>query len=76
MSDLRDPGSQFIYQVWLVAGQQPQSAGVFRPVAGRTIIVPVAADFARYRAVAISVERGPSGSSGGPTTQPILVGTI
>ncbi len=75
VSDLGDPGAEFVYQLWLIAGQEPQSAGVFRPVLGRPIIVPVAADFGRYQAVAISVERGPSGSPR-PTTKPILVGTI
>lgn len=75
VSDLGDPGSEFVYQLWLVAGQQPESAGVFRPVPGRPIIVPVAADFGRYQAVAISVERGPSGSPR-PTTTPILAASI
>ncbi len=75
VSDLGDPGAEFVYQLWLVAGTEPQSAGVFRPVPGQPIIVPVAADFARYQLVAISVERGPSGAAK-PTTKPILVGTI
>ncbi len=75
VSDLRDPGADFVYQLWLVAGQTPESAGVFRPVAGRPIIMPVQADFARYQAVAISVERGPSGAPK-PSAAPILVATI
>ncbi len=75
VSDLGDPGAEFVYQLWLVAGTEPQSAGVFRPVPGQPIIVPVAADFARYQLVAISVERGPSGAPK-PTTKPILAGTI
>lgn len=76
VSDLRDPGAGFVYQLWLVAGQEPQSAGVFRPIPGQPIVVPVNADFRRYQAVAISVERGPQGSAAGPTTVPILSGTI
>ncbi len=75
VSDLGDPGAEFVYQLWLVAGQEPQSAGVFRPIRGQPIIVPVAADFGRYQAVAISVERGPSGAPK-PTTKPILVGSL
>lgn len=75
VSDLRDPGKEFVYQLWLIAGNQPQSAGIFRPVPGRPIIVPVAADFRRYQAVAISVERAPAGAPQ-PTTTPILVATI
>ncbi len=76
VTDLRDPGTSFVYQLWLVAGQEPQSAGVFRPIPGQPIVIPVNADFRRYQAVAISVEHGPQGSSAGPTTEPILVGTI
>jgi hypothetical protein len=36
----------------------------------------VNADFRRYQAIAISVERGPQGSAAGPTTVPILNGAI
>jgi hypothetical protein len=75
VTDLRDPGAAFVYQLWLVAGQQPESAGVFRPAPGRAIIVPVAADFIRYQVVAISVERAPLGARR-PTTTPILAGAI
>ncbi len=75
VSDLRDPGAEFVYQLWLVAGQEPQSVGVFRPVPGRPIIVPVAADFSRYQVVAISVERGPQGASR-PTSPPILAASL
>lgn len=76
VSDLRDPGASFVYQLWLVAGQEPQSAGVFRPIPGQPIVIPVNADFRRYQTVAISVESGPQGSSAGPTSIPILSGTI
>jgi len=76
VSDLRDPGASFVYQLWLVAGQEPESAGVFRPIPGQPIVIPVNADFRRYQAVAISVEQGPQGSTAGPTTVPILSGTI
>lgn len=76
VTDLQDPGAGFVYELWLVAGKQPQAAGVFRPVPGQPILVPVTADFSRYQAVAISVEHGPAGSPGGPTTTPILLATI
>jgi len=76
VTDLRDPGGRFVYQVWLVAGQEPHSAGVFRPIPGQPVVVPVTAEFRRYQAVAISVEEGPRGSSAGPTTAPILTATI
>lgn len=76
VTDLRDPGARFVYQVWLFAGQEPKSAGVFRPIAGQPLVVPVNADFRRYQAVAISVEQGPTGSPAGPTSVPVLAGTI
>lgn len=75
VTDLRDPGDEFVYQLWLVAGTEPRSAGVFRPIPGRPIILPVAADFTRFQAVAISVERAPNGALQ-PTRAPILSGTI
>lgn len=75
VSDLGDPGRGFVYQLWLVTGTQPESAGVFLPVPGRPLVLPVAADFARYQAVAISIERAPSGAPQ-PTSTPILVGKI
>jgi anti-sigma-K factor RskA/putative zinc finger protein len=73
--DLHDPGTDLVYQVWLVAGTGPQNAGVFRTIPDRPIFVLVTADFSRYQAVAISVERGPTGAQR-PTTQPILVGKL
>lgn len=75
-TDLRDPGARFVYQLWLMAGQEPESMGVFRPAAGQAIVIPVNVDFRRYQAVAISVEQGPQGSAAGPTSAPILVATI
>lgn len=75
VSDLPDPGANRVYQVWLIAGQQPESAGVFRPILGRPVIIPLSADFLRYKLVAISVEPGPQGSPQ-PTTTPVLSSTI
>lgn len=71
VTDLRDLDRDLVYQLWLVAGTQPESAGVFRPEQDRPVIVPVSADFRRYQAVAISVERAPLGASR-PTAAPIL----
>lgn len=72
---LGDPGRGLVYQLWLVVRQKPESAGVFRPAPGRLTIVPVAADFDRYDAVAITVERAPRGAPR-PTTTPILAGAL
>jgi len=75
VSGLRDPGREFVYQLWLVAGTKPTSAGVFRPAPDQPVIVTVGPDLNRYNAVAISVERGPSGALS-PTSAPVLVGAI
>ena len=75
VGDLGDPGAEFVYQLWLITGQTPESAGIFRPVAGRSIIVPVQADFVRYQAIAISVERAPTGAPA-PSAAPILLATL
>jgi anti-sigma-K factor RskA len=75
VTDLQDPGQEMVYQLWLIAGQVPESVGVFRPVAGQPIVIPVRADFSRYQAVAISVERGPSGAAR-PTSAPILLASL
>lgn len=72
---LRDPGPDLVYQLWLVAGTRPQSAGVFHPAPGAPVIVAVGADFPRYQAVAISVEHGPRGAAR-PSAAPILVGRL
>jgi anti-sigma-K factor RskA len=75
VSDLRDPGQGKVYQLWLIAGQTPESVTVFRVAPGRPIILPVAADFVRYQVVAITVEPGPNGSPA-PTSTPILAASL
>lgn len=72
---LQDLGPDLVYQVWLVAGTAPQSAGVFRSAPGAPVIVAVGAGFPRYQAVAISIEHGPRGAAR-PSAAPILVGRL
>ncbi len=75
-ANLDDPGEGFVYQLWLIAGQEPEGAGVFRSAPDRRpLMVPVAADFTRYSVIAITIERGPLGARR-PTTPPILVGKL
>lgn len=75
-ANLDDPGQGFVYQLWLIAGQEPESAGVFRWTPDRRpLIVSLTADFTRYGVIAITRERGPLGA-GRPTTPPILVGRL
>lgn len=64
------------YQLWLIDGGAPQSAGIFRVDAQGTATIPlqVRKSLDQYKAVAISVE--PAGGSPAPTTNPILVTTL
>jgi len=73
--DLQDPGAGFVYQLWLVTGQRADSGGVFRPVPGQSLVLPIQADFRRYEIVAITVERGPLGVAR-TQNQPVLVGRL
>lgn len=75
VAGMQDPSRGHVYQLWLVAGRTPESAGVFRPEPGRPVIITVEGDFSRYQAIAISVERAPAGAPS-PTTTPVLVGTL
>jgi hypothetical protein len=68
-----NPGS--VYQVWLLGGPAPESEAVFTVGSGGTAITEIGADFARYRAVAITVEPGPRGSPE-PTATPIWTGAL
>jgi anti-sigma-K factor RskA len=75
VTQLRDPGRGFVYQLWLVAGQTPESAGVFRPTPARPVLLPVTADLRRYGAVAVSIERAPAGAPR-PTAPPVLSASL
>ena len=72
---LQPLGPERVYQVWLIAGPRPESAGVFRAGETATTFVGIGGDFARYRAIAISIEPAPGGSRQ-PTTTPILTGAF
>ncbi len=61
-----------VYQVWLIEGNQPVSAGVFTQPDGR---FAVAADIADYSAIAITIEQGPLGSPA-PTSEPIVMAEL
>lgn len=61
-----------VYQVWLIEGDRPLSAGVFDQPDGR---FAVAADIADYSAIAITIEQGPLGSLA-PTSDPIVIAQL
>jgi len=56
------------YQVWIVQGQTPTSAGLFRGTDG-TDVVPVAGKVQPGEVVAVTLE--PAGGSAAPTTTPL-----
>jgi len=61
-----------VYQVWLIEGNRPLSAGVFDQPDGR---FAVAADIADYSAIAITIEQGPLGNPA-PTSEPIVIAEL
>ena len=71
--DAPKPGS--VYQLWLLGGPKPESGAVFVVGPRGTTITVLGADFARFNAVAITVEPAPNGSPQ-PTTTPIWTGKL
>jgi anti-sigma-K factor RskA len=67
-------GSDRVYQVWIIAGGAPVSAGLLTlgPDGIATLTVALPANLAAPSAVAVTVE--PAGGSAGPTTAIVLVG--
>jgi anti-sigma-K factor RskA len=63
-----------VYQVWLVRGDTPRSAGIFRYHHG-TGVVALPGATAGYAAVAVTQEPAPHGSPQ-PTGRKLLVGTL
>jgi len=61
-----------VYQVWLIEGDRPRSAGVFEQPDGR---FAVAADISDYSAIAITIEQGPLGSPA-PTSDPVVIAPL
>jgi anti-sigma-K factor RskA len=64
------------YQLWLIDDAGPVSAGLFRPDARGTAIVPLTTDrpLSRYQLVGVTIE--PTGGSPQPTMQPILLAPL
>lgn len=72
---LPEPGAGNVYQMWLIQGEQPVSAGTFETQAGRAAtVVEVQGPLLDFGTFGVTVE--PSGGSATPTSQPILIGVI
>ncbi|HWQ13867.1 MAG TPA: anti-sigma factor [Roseiflexaceae bacterium] len=68
-------GADRVYQVWLVDGGAPQSAGVFEARNGNGwVILRAGAPVTSYRQVAVTVE--PRGGSAAPTGPQVLTGEL
>lgn len=64
-----------IYQGWLLQGQQPRSLGLFNTQAGvATLDFP--GDVNGYTSVAVSMENGPTASSGTPKGPIVATGSL
>lgn len=72
---LPEPGAGNVYQMWLIQGDQPVSAGTFEGQAGRAAtVVEVQGPLIDFGAFGVTVE--PRGGSATPTSQPIMTGAI
>jgi anti-sigma-K factor RskA len=67
--------AQKVYQLWLLRGTTPRSAGVFTYRGSDLATLQLAIAPTGYTATAVTVEPGPRGSRG-PTTRPVLSGKL
>lgn len=74
--DLPALTDEFIYQLWLIRGDQFVSAGIFRVSSGGTgsLLFRPGEDLGAFEALGITVE--PAGGSAQPTTTPVALATI
>lgn len=73
VAGLGEPPAGHTYQLWLLHGTSPTSAGTFDPDDGVAIIT-TNLDTASFDAAAVTIE--PQGGSPEPTTDPILSGSL
>lgn len=69
-SDLADPGSGKVYEIWMFQGETPVSGGCVRPHDG-SIVTFVDADLSGTDQMAVTIE--PDSCPSQPTSDPILV---
>lgn len=74
-SGLPRPPSEKVYQLWLIRGTKPVSAGTFSPSGYGTSVVRMPMATAGYTVAAVTVEPGPHGSRA-PTGPKVLAGRV
>jgi hypothetical protein len=74
VADLPAAPPQRSYQLWLIEGDTPRSAGTFQGGGETVTVLPVSGDPSGAQAVAVSVE--PVGGSPAPTTSPFLLARL
>ena len=72
MSDMPPAPQGYVYQVWVIAGDTPVSAGTMDT---QSSSFATAADPTRYQTLAVTLEEGPIGSDQ-PTSDPIIVADL
>lgn len=73
VSDMRDPGHEKVYQVWLRDDDHRHSPGVFRPERGQLMVMPFDADCHRSRIISITIEARSQGVDKS-THPPVMAG--
>jgi anti-sigma-K factor RskA len=76
VKDLPTPPSHKVYQLWLLRGGVPTSAGTFTYSGSDPRIVRLPMPSTGYTVTAVTVENAPHGSAHGPTGAKVLVGTL
>ncbi|HEX6508748.1 MAG TPA: anti-sigma factor [Chloroflexota bacterium] len=76
VKDLPASARGTVYQLWLIRGGTPRSAGTFTYTGSDPKIVRAPIPASGYTLTAVTIEHGPHGSAHGPTGAKVLVGTL
>jgi anti-sigma-K factor RskA len=73
-TDLPDPGADRVYEIWMIEGETPVSAGCVSPAADGHLAAFVDADLGTTELMAVTVE--PASCPSAPTSDPVLTAPL
>jgi anti-sigma-K factor RskA len=73
-SDLPDPGTDRVYEIWMIQGDTPVSGGCVSPDPGGSLAVAVEADVGTTNLMAVTVE--PASCPDVPSGEPVLTAPL